>query len=141
MDISTIAATAIAVLSPYLTKAGEEIAKKSSDVAWKKAGELHQAIKARFKKEKDDFPARTLAQFEENPEKRIGAMTDVLKDKVAPHVWKDPAAARAACAEARQAQKVLYIDASRIIASHGDIRNPDVGRLVWSMIGCGAAGG
>ncbi|WP_152612930.1 hypothetical protein [Tateyamaria sp. ANG-S1] len=31
-------------------------------------------------------------------------------------------------------RKVLYIDASSIIASHGDIRNPNVGELVWRLI-------
>ncbi len=34
----------------------------------------------------------------------------------------------------KQNKKVLYVDASAIIASHGDIRNPHVGELVWRLI-------
>jgi hypothetical protein len=78
MDISAISAAVVALLSPYLAKAGEEVAKQASTAAWKKLAEIHQMIKARFKKEKDDFPAKTLEQFEKNPEKRKGALQDVL---------------------------------------------------------------
>ncbi len=38
------------------------------------------------------------------------------------------------CATAREAGKVLYIDASETVAAHGDIRTPETGRLVWSVI-------
>lgn len=40
------------------------------------------------------------------------------------------------CRHAKDEGKVLYLDASKIIASHGDIRNPDVGRLVWRLVDC-----
>lgn len=78
MEISAIAASVVVLLSPYLAKAGEEAAKQASAAAWKKIAEMYQVIKARFKKEKDDFPSKTLEQFEKNPEKRKGAMQDVL---------------------------------------------------------------
>jgi hypothetical protein len=80
MDISAIVTAAITILSPYLAKAGEEAAKKVGSAAWEKATEIHQAIKARFKKEEDSYPAQTLEQFEKDPEKRKGAMEDVLKE-------------------------------------------------------------
>ena len=80
MDINAIATTAIAILSSYLAKAGVEAAKKAGSAAWEKANEIYQAIKARFKKEKDGFPVQTLEQFEKTPEKRKGAMEDVLKE-------------------------------------------------------------
>lgn len=80
MDTNAIATTAIAILSSYLAKAGEEAAKKAGSAAWEKANEIYQAIKARFKKEKDRFPTQTLKQFEKTPEKRKGAMEDVLKE-------------------------------------------------------------
>jgi hypothetical protein len=78
MDINAIATAVIALLSPYLAKAGEEAAKQVGNAAWKKMAEIHQIIKTRFKKEKDDFPAKTLEQFEKDPKKRKGAMQDVL---------------------------------------------------------------
>lgn len=37
-------------------------------------------------------------------------------------------------AAVKSSDKVLYIDASSIIASHGDIRNPAVGKLVWHLV-------
>lgn len=40
------------------------------------------------------------------------------------------------CQAVRENGKVMYIDASRIIASHGDIRNPMVGELVWKLTDC-----
>ncbi len=86
MDISAITTAVITVLSPYLVKTGEEVAKKVGVAAWEKATEIHQSIKARFKKEEDSFPAQALEQFEKNPEKRKGAMEDALKEVLA----KDP---------------------------------------------------
>jgi hypothetical protein len=78
VDINAIAAAVITLLSPYLAKAGEEAAKQIGNAAWKKMAEIHQIIKTRFKKEKDDFPAKTLEQFEKDPKKRKGAMQEVL---------------------------------------------------------------
>lgn len=40
------------------------------------------------------------------------------------------------CAAIRDTGKVLYIDASEIIAAHSDIRNPSVGTLVWKLTDC-----
>lgn len=80
MDVSTIAATTIAILSPYLAKASEEIAKKAGDAAWKKALEIHQAVKARFGKEKNDFATQALSEFEKEPETRKGTMQDALTE-------------------------------------------------------------
>ncbi|UCC52881.1 MAG: hypothetical protein JSV68_02730 [Anaerolineaceae bacterium] len=83
MDPNAIAASAIAILSPYLVKAGEEIAKGAGQAAWKKTGDIYEAIKVRFAKEEDDFPAQTLEQFEKSPDKRKGAMQDVLGEILA----------------------------------------------------------
>ena len=78
MDPTEIAMAAITILSPYLSKAGEEIAKNAAQAAWKKAADIYQAIKTRFEKEEDDYPSQTLLRFEANPEKRKGTMQDVL---------------------------------------------------------------
>ncbi len=40
------------------------------------------------------------------------------------------------CETVRQNRKVLYVNASGIIASHGDIANPEVGKLVWELVSC-----
>jgi hypothetical protein len=40
------------------------------------------------------------------------------------------------CKAVRQNRKVLYVNASGIIASHGDIANPEVGKLVWKLVSC-----
>ncbi len=80
MDVAIIAQTAIAILAPYLAKAGEEVAKKSGEAAWKKAEAIYQAIKTRFQKEKDGYSLQTLKRFEENPEKRKAAIQEVLEE-------------------------------------------------------------
>lgn len=90
MDISVLAGAVIALLSPYFAKAGEETAKQAGAAAWKKMAEIHQLIKARFKKEgkKEGFtsPAQALEQFEQSPETRKGAMQDALVEVLG----KDP---------------------------------------------------
>lgn len=40
------------------------------------------------------------------------------------------------CEAVRQNRKVLYVNASDIIVSHGDIANPEVGKLVWKLVSC-----
>ena len=41
-----------------------------------------------------------------------------------------------ACQSASHSGKVLYLDATGIIAAHGDIANPAVGELVWKLVDC-----
>jgi len=79
LSTSAIAAAAVALLVPYLQKAGEEFAKKAGQAAWEKAAEVQKAIKARFAKEKDRYPAETLKRFEEKPEARQAAMQEALE--------------------------------------------------------------
>jgi hypothetical protein len=64
--IASLAASAVAVLSPYLAKAGEEFAKEAGKAAANKFGALYQFLKTRFKKK----PAakEALADLEANPE-------------------------------------------------------------------------
>lgn len=49
MDIQLIASTTVALLSPYLVKAGEVIANKASEAIWDKAAQLYQIVKEKFK--------------------------------------------------------------------------------------------
>jgi cell division septum initiation protein DivIVA len=80
IDIATIAAAAVTILSPYLVRTGKEAAEKAAEAAWKKASEIHQAIKARLGEEGDDYALRTLQRFEANPERRRDAMQDVIEE-------------------------------------------------------------
>ena len=64
--IASLAASVVAVLSPYLAKAGEEFAKEAGKTAANKFGALYQFLKTRFKKK----PAakEALADLEANPD-------------------------------------------------------------------------
>ncbi len=83
MEPTALATAAIGILSPYLVKAGEEVAKSAAQAAWKKAAEIHKSIKSRIEQEEDDYLSRTLQRFEESPEKRKGAMQEALEEILA----------------------------------------------------------
>jgi hypothetical protein len=83
MEISAMATAAIAILAPYLAKAGEEAAKKAGNAAWAKAAELMAVIKTRFKKEKDEKPTKILEGFEKAPENSRAEMEAVLEKLLA----------------------------------------------------------
>lgn len=62
-----------------------------------------------------------------------------LEDKMARYTVpasQDLSALDTPCAGLKDSGKVMYIDASSIIASHGDILNPKVGELVWRLTDC-----
>ena len=82
MDIQRIATAAMALLSPYLTKAGEVLAKEAGEELVEKASALHQAIKAKFKG--DAYAEQTLARLEEKPKAkgRQAALREVLAEKL-----------------------------------------------------------
>ncbi|MEM8554786.1 MAG: hypothetical protein AAGF71_08155 [Pseudomonadota bacterium] len=42
----------------------------------------------------------------------------------------------AACQAADEDNDILYVDASEYIGEHSDVRNPEVGKLVWSLMQC-----
>ena len=90
MDPITIASSAIALLTPYLAKAGEEISKKAVGAAWEKITEIHQAIKDRLAQEKDSYPKETLKRYEKEPQKRKQAMQETLAEILE----KDPSFAK-----------------------------------------------
>ena len=80
MDPITIASSAIALLTPYLAKAGEEVSKKAVGAAWEKVTEIHKTIKERLAQEKDKYPKETLKRFEKEPNKRKHAMQETLAE-------------------------------------------------------------
>ncbi len=78
----TVAATAVAILSPYLVKAGESFAEKVGEALADKAGALHRAIKDKFAG--DDYAELTLLRLEDAPEAkgRQSAFEHLLTEKM-----------------------------------------------------------
>lgn len=62
--------------------------------------------------------------------------TPALQEKFVPIKWERGKMTADYCPKDQQGSKVAYINASAIIKSHGDIRNPDVGDLIWKTIAC-----
>jgi hypothetical protein len=82
MDIQAISTAAIALLSPYLAKAGGAFAEKAGEKLAEKAGALYQAVRAKF--ESDAYAKQTLARVEEKPESegRKATFQEVLSEKL-----------------------------------------------------------
>ena len=82
MDAQTIATAAMALLSPYLAKAGEAFAKEAGEKLAEKASALYRAVKAKFKG--DTYAEQTLTRVEEKPEAkgRQVALQEVLAEKL-----------------------------------------------------------
>jgi len=81
--IGTLAPSVVAVLAPYLAKAGEEFAKEIGKAAGSKIGALYQALKARFQDQ--SAAAEALADVEAAPddEDAQSALRHQLKKQMA----------------------------------------------------------
>jgi hypothetical protein len=66
MVVETLAATALAVVTPYIVKAGEEFAKKAGAALSEKVGAVYEAIKRKFTG--DPLAEQTLARVAEKPD-------------------------------------------------------------------------
>ena len=82
MNIESVAMAAVALLGPYLAKAGEAFAKKAGEQLIEKVGALYQVVKSKFKG--DNHAEQTLARLEQAPEskRRQAALEDVLIEKM-----------------------------------------------------------
>ncbi|MDT7604529.1 MAG: hypothetical protein QOF61_2526, partial [Acidobacteriota bacterium] len=82
MVIETVAAGAIAFLSPYLAEAGKSFAKKVGEGVEEKTAAIYQSIKKKFAGDTD--AERTLALVEAKPESdaRRSSLAEVLVDKM-----------------------------------------------------------
>ncbi len=82
--IDPITTTAVALLTPYFAKAGEEIAQKAGDAVWEMATSLYHAIKQKFTRDQDSYAQQTLQRLEEQPtnEARQIALADILNEKI-----------------------------------------------------------
>ncbi len=69
MNIEVVAKTALTILTPYLAKAGEGIAKKAGDDLYNRANKLHKILKEKFKN--DSVAQTTLSRIEEDPAKAL----------------------------------------------------------------------
>jgi hypothetical protein len=87
MEPAALAASVVAVLAPYLAKAGEEFAKEAGKAAADKIGALYQAIKARFQR----HPAATesLSDLEKAPDDEDARA--VLRVQLKKQLAADPA--------------------------------------------------
>ena len=65
MDPTSLAATAVAALAPYLAKAAEKFAEETGKAAADKIGALYQALKTRF--ENKPAAQEALTDLEANP--------------------------------------------------------------------------
>jgi hypothetical protein len=82
MDPVTIASAALAILGPYLAKAGGKFAEKAGETLAEQAEDLYQLIKRRFAS--DAYAEQTLTRAEQQPESegRLAAVQEVLADKM-----------------------------------------------------------
>ena len=80
MDPTTLAAGAIALLIPYLAKAGEEFAGEGGKAAWRLAGRLLDRLRTAFK----DRPReqRTLENFSREPSGSSTAVQEMLQSVI-----------------------------------------------------------
>ena len=80
--IATLAASTVAVLAPYLAKAGEEIAKETGKVAVNKIGVLYEAIRNRFKNKPTAEEALADLETQPNDKDAQAALRHQLKKQM-----------------------------------------------------------
>jgi hypothetical protein len=82
MIIESVAASAIVILAPYIAKAGESFAEKAGEKLAEKAGTLYQAIKNKFKSDRDAEQTMALVEAKPDSKARMSALEEVLTDKM-----------------------------------------------------------
>jgi hypothetical protein len=88
ITLTTLASQVMALLTPYLTKAGEEFASKFGDAAFEQCKRLYDAVRARFVKEapKDGGnAAQALDALAKDPD-----MASAVQTKLARILQADP---------------------------------------------------
>ena len=81
METYAIAATAISVLAPYVTKGAEEFIKTAGKDGYEKTKALFTSLKARW--QGNDEAKSTLENFEKNPERHGPPLKGILEDELA----------------------------------------------------------
>jgi len=80
--ISTLAASTVAVLAPYLAAAGQEFAKEAGKVAVGKIGALYNTLKARFGNKPSVNKALTALESKPGDTKAQAALQRQLKNEM-----------------------------------------------------------
>lgn len=82
--VDPVTTTAAALLTPYLAKVGEEVAKQAGDAVWNMAESLYHMIRRKFTTDQDTYAQQTLQRLQEQPtnEARQAALADVLNEKI-----------------------------------------------------------
>ena len=78
--VTTIAAAAVGILTPYVAKAGEEFAKAAGKEVYEKAKKLFTYVKAKFSGNED--AAATLNLYEKKPERYEAALKGLLVEEL-----------------------------------------------------------
>ena len=78
MDIATLAATAVAALTPYVKDAVEDFAGKAGELALEKAKALFQRLKDKFSG--DGYIEGALSRFEKAPEEYASAVEKIIQE-------------------------------------------------------------
>jgi hypothetical protein len=80
MDPATLAASAVAILTPYVSKAGKELVDTVGQLAYDHAKKLFTSLKARWSN--DPVAADTLSRFEKKPEVHGPALQEIVEERV-----------------------------------------------------------
>jgi hypothetical protein len=80
--INTLAANVVAALTPYLAKAGEQLARQVEEAAWEKLKTIYAAVKNRLTG--DVYAEQTLDRLEQEPQSpsRQAALAGILEEKL-----------------------------------------------------------
>jgi hypothetical protein len=80
--LETIAAGAIAILSPYLAEAGRGFAKKAGENLAEKANSLYETIKAKFTGDRDAEQALALVEAKPASQGRLLTLEEILTERM-----------------------------------------------------------
>jgi hypothetical protein len=121
MAIETLAATAVAILAPYLAEGAKSFATKTGGLLAEKIGGLYQAIKKKFTGDSD--AEQTLDQVQAKPESkgRQQALQELLVEKMtSDSKFSELINALVAEIKAADSNNALNISGDRNVAIQGD---------------------
>lgn len=121
MAIETLAATAVAILAPYLADGAKSFATKAGSLLAEKSGGIYQAIKNKFAGDTD--AQQTLAQVETMPNSkpRQAALEEVLSERItSDDTFRELMSTLIAEAKAADTNRILNIFGDGNITVGGD---------------------
>ena len=84
MDPASLAASAVAILTPYVVKGAKELTEAAGEMAYEKAKQLLGTLKARWSQ--DPVASDSLSRFEKKPDVHGPALQEIIQEKIE----KDP---------------------------------------------------